>query len=50
VVAHALGQNFFAGMSERRVSEIVRQRNRFRQIFVERERARNRPTDRRDFD
>jgi len=37
-------------MAERRVSEIVRQRNRLGKIFVERESARDRPTDRRDFD
>src|SRR5205814_9610140 len=50
VVAHALSQNFFAGMSERSVAEIVRQCDRFGEIFIERERAGDRPTDRRDFD
>jgi len=50
VVAHALGQNLFAGMAKRRVPKIVRQRDRFREIFVERKRARDRPADRGDFD
>ena len=36
VIAHAFGQNFFAGMPEGRMAEIVRQRDRFGQIFVQR--------------
>ena len=49
VITHALGQYFFAGMSKRRVAKIMRERNRFREIFVKRERSSDRATDRRDF-
>ena len=35
VIAHAFGQDFFAGMPEGRVAEIVGQGDRFRQIFIE---------------
>ena len=34
VVAHAFSQHLFARMSKRRVSQIVRKRDRFRQIFI----------------
>ena len=49
VLAHALGENFFAGMSEWSVAEIVRKRDRLRQVFVERESARDGAADRSDF-
>jgi hypothetical protein len=35
VVAHALGQHLFARMSKGRVSQIVRERDRFREIFIQ---------------
>ena len=34
VFAHAFREHLFAGMSERRMPEIVRERNRLGQIFV----------------
>ena len=48
VIAHAFGKYFFARMSERRMAEIVRQRDRFGEIFIERKSARDCPADRRD--
>ena len=35
VVAHTFGQYLFAGVAKGRVTEIVRQRDRFGEIFVE---------------
>ena len=35
VVAHALGQHLFAGMSKRRVSKVMRQSDGLREVFVE---------------
>ena len=49
VLSHALGQHFFTGMSKRRVSEIVRERDRFRQIFIQGQRPRDRSANRSDF-
>src|SRR3954454_2484795 len=37
-------------MPERRMTEIVRERNRFGEVFIKRKRARDRATDRRDLD
>ena len=34
VPLHALGQHLLAGMTERRMAEIVRERDRFRQVFI----------------
>ena len=47
VVAHAFGQHLLAGMSKRRMAEIVRKRDRFRQIFVQPQRACDGAADRR---
>ena len=35
VVAHAFSQHLFARMSKGRVSQIVRERDRFREIFIQ---------------
>ena len=35
VVAHAFSQHLFARMSKRRVSQIVRESDRFREIFIQ---------------
>ncbi len=35
VFAHAFRQHLFPGMAERRVPEIVRERDCFRQIFIQ---------------
>ena len=37
VFAHAFGQHLFARMSKRRMPEIVRQRDRLRQVLVQRQ-------------
>ena len=50
VLAHAFRQHLLAGMPERRMPQVVRQRDRFGQILVERKRARDRAADRGDFD
>ena len=50
VIAHAFGQHFLAGMSERRVPQIMRKRNRFRQILVQAQRAGDGAADRGDLD
>src|ERR1043166_6007040 len=48
VVAHALGQNFLTRMSKRRVPEVMGERDRFSQIFVDRKSARDGAADRCD--
>ena len=50
VALHALRQHLLAGMPKRRMPKIVRERDRFREIFVKRQRARDRATDRRHLD
>jgi propanediol dehydratase large subunit len=42
---HRLVQRVLAGMAERRVAEVVGQRNGLHQVLVERKRARKRPCD-----
>ncbi len=49
-VLHARIQCFLPGMPERRMTEIVRQRNRFDQILVQAQVPRNRSCDLRHFD
>jgi hypothetical protein len=50
VIAHAFGKNFFARVSERRMTQIMRKSDGFRQVFIERQRTRDRATDRRNLD
>ena len=50
VVAHAFGQHLLAGMSKRRMAQIVRKRDCFRQIFVQPQRTRDGAADRRHLD
>ena len=50
VVAHAVVERILAGVAEGRVAEIVRQRDRFGQRLVQRERACDRAGDLRHFD
>ena len=45
VVLHAVVQRVLAGVAERRVAEVVRQRDRFDQVFVQPQRARDRAAD-----
>ena len=46
VALHAFGQHFFAGMSEGRMPQVVRERNRLGQVFIQPERARDSAADR----
>lgn len=50
VIAHALGQHLLARMSKRRMAKIVRESNRFRQILVQPQGARDGAADRCDLD
>jgi hypothetical protein len=50
MVVHAFGQHFLPRMPKRGMSQIVRQRDGFREIFVEPECSRDRPANRRDLD
>ena len=50
VIAHAFVQRILSGMAERRMAEIVRQRNGFDQVFVDAQIARHRARDLRDFE
>ena len=50
VFAHAFRQHFFAGMSERRVAEIMRQSDGLGQILVQAQGPRDGATDRGDLD
>ncbi len=50
VIPHALGQHFFAGMSKRRMTKIVRQSDRFRQVFIQSQGPRDGAADRGDLD
>src|SRR5690349_16295519 len=50
VVSHAFVERILPGMAERRVSEIVCQRNRLDEIFVHAQIARDRTRDLRDFE
>src|SRR5689334_9767280 len=50
MASHAFGQHFFSRMSERRMAQVVCERNRFRQILVQRQRSCDRATDRRHLD
>src|SRR5258706_3931184 len=50
VVLHALVERVLASMAERRMSEVVRQRYRLDQVFVEAQIARHRTSYLRDFD
>ena len=47
---HAFGQHLFAGMSERRMTQVVSQGDGLRQIFIERQRPGDGAADRRDLD
>ena len=47
VLPHAFGQHLLARMSEGRMPEIMRERDRLRQILIQRERPRDRAADRR---
>ena len=48
VFAHAFRQHFFAGMSERRVAEIVRESDCFSQVLIQAQGPRDGTTDRGD--
>ena len=54
IEAPAAGEAFvertFAGMSKRRMAEIVRERQRFGEVFVQAKRARKRASDLRNFE
>ena len=50
VIAHAFGQHLLAGMSKRRMAQIVRKRDCFRQILVQPQRTRDGAADRRHLD
>ena len=50
VIAHAFVQRVLPGMTERRMAEIVRERNGFDEIFVHAQIARDRTRDLRDFE
>src|SRR5258708_28338235 len=50
VVPHAFGQHLLAGMPTRRMAEIVSERDCFRQILVQPQRARDGAADRRYLD
>ena len=50
VLPHAFRQHLLARMPKGRMPEIVRQRDRFRQILIQRQRARDRPADRSHFE
>ena len=50
MLAHAIVQGILAGMTERRMAEIVRQRNRLDQVFVQIEAAGDRARDLCNFD
>ena len=50
VLAHAFVQRVLARMAERRMAEIVRERNRFDQVFVDAQIARHRTRNLRDFE
>src|SRR5207245_9599487 len=50
VIAHAFGKHLLARMSQRRVAQIMRKRNRFRQILVQAQRAGDGAADRRNLD
>ena len=47
---HARVERVLAGVTERRMAEVVRERDRLDQVFVEREVARDRAADLRDFE
>ena len=47
---HAFGQRVFAGMAERRVAEIVRERQRFGEVFMQAQRAADGAGELRDFE
>src|SRR5581483_165025 len=48
MIAHAFGQHLFARMPKRRVPQIVRESDCFREIFIQAQRTSNRATDRGD--
>ena len=50
VVLHAFRQHLLTGMPKGRVPEIMGERDRFRQVLVQSQRARDGATDRRDLD
>src|SRR6476646_8955923 len=50
VFAHAFGEHLFAGMPERRMPEVVRQRDGFGQVFIKAQGPRDGAANRRDFD
>ena len=50
VLAHAFGQHLLARMPKGRMPEIMGQRDRFRQILVQSQRARDRPANRGHFE
>src|SRR5438034_8618368 len=49
MTAHAFGQHLLAGVAKRRMSQVVRKGDGFREIFIQAQGASDRPTDRRDF-
>ena len=50
VIAHAFGQHLLTRMSKRRMTEIVSERNCFRQVLVQSQRTRDGAADRRHLD